>query len=115
MKMKTCKKCKFKNQVAVSYCQRCGTKLSDKFSLRAAIEGDGGISIAGMGTRHMSMGPLGVEAARNEGLREFQDHQVKKFIKSHVDPLTDGSWYCPDCGYHNANKDSTCKSCFRDM
>jgi len=113
MKITTCKKCSYKNNATVKYCQRCGQPLKEKFSLRGALEGSGGVSIAGMGSKNISLGPLGVEAARNDA-REIGNTQTAEY-RTIVDPLPDGTWFCPDCGFHNSDKTKTCKSCKRQF
>ena len=65
VKIRKCKKCRYENNSSVKYCQRCGQALKDKFSVREALEGSGGVSIAGMGSKNISLGPLGVEAAKD--------------------------------------------------
>jgi len=111
MKIRTCKKCGYENNTTVKYCQRCGQPLKDKFSLREALEGSGGVSIAGMGSKNISLGPLGVEAARYDAKR-INGTKTSE-LRLIVDPLPDGTWYCPDCGFHNSDKTKTCNSCKR--
>ena len=112
MKVSKCKKCGYDNNSTVKYCQRCGQELRDKFSLREALDGSGGVSIAGMGSKNTSFGPLGVEAARQDAkAMDGGKGPDRRFV---VDPLPDGSWFCPDCGFHNAEKSKTCNSCKRE-
>lgn len=107
-----CKKCGFDNDTAAKYCQKCGSFLTQKKSLKKFIESLNFGSIAGAGAKGTSIAPLvGIDLdnknRQNEGVR---NERVNKSYS-----LEDGSWYCPYCGKKN-NKQSEffCGDCLRE-
>lgn len=114
MKKKQCSRCGFESGESANYCQKCGAKLKQKLPpLLSSLDGPGGTSIAGLGFRQMNLGPLGVEATRNQGkaFRTAYGQTSAQPLKATIEPGPDKKWYCPRCGYCNHNTSLECESC----
>ena len=100
----TCKKCGYENKPGVRYCQRCGQYIEPKCTLAQEVKSWDFRSLAGVGRRDVNIAPL------------FTASSVQTPAKAHqtpspVEPMTDGKWYCPDCGTLNASSERFCKNC----
>lgn len=102
-----CKSCNYENPEQSKYCQHCGTTLTKKhrFSL-----GNESRTIAGTGTRGISIAPLGGLAVEKQAAEMATEQIKKKFPRIVVKPLEDGTWYCPLCGDKN-KRQNICKGC----
>lgn len=105
-----CKYCGFQNFDGTRYCQKCGKKIIRK-GLRAFFRGADFSNLAGMGARGVSIAPLGKMAVDNLSKQWGNKKNPSGCVK--VVPLEDGSWYCPDCGFHNARHALYCGDCGR--
>ena len=108
----TCKECGFDNDSVSQYCQKCGSFLTQKKSLKKFVGSLNFGSIAGAGAKGTSMAPLaGIELDKNN--RENECSTTERVRKSYS--LEDGSWYCPYCGKKN-NKQAEffCSDCLRE-
>lgn len=110
---KVCGNCLTENEVNVRYCQGCGTYIKSKFSLKDIFRDSQTITkIAGMGAKGVSLAPLGIITAENQGKEAFGQAGAKIVrTNAKVIPLADGSWFCPDCGYHNQSQSQSCINC----
>lgn len=110
MNMK-CKNCNFKNLDGTKYCQRCGRSLKTKrpplFSWKDTKV------YAGLGHWGSSIAPLGAMKIENTASELGGVTKRSNLVK--VQPLEDGSWYCPDCGTKNNPRTMFCKGCGRDF
>ncbi|KHS58443.1 hypothetical protein QX51_02795 [Terrisporobacter othiniensis] len=112
MSDRICKECGFDNDSVSKYCQKCGSFLTQKKSLKKFVESLNFGSIAGAGAKGTSMAPLaGIELDKNN--RENECSTNERVRKSYY--LEDGSWYCPYCGKKN-NKQAEffCGDCLRE-
>lgn len=107
-----CKECGFENDTAAKYCQKCGSHLIQKKSLKKLVKSFNFGSVAGAGAKGTSIAPLaGMDIDNNN--RQSEGTMGQKVRKSYS--LEDGSWYCPYCGKKN-NKQSEffCSDCLRE-
>ena len=91
-----CKKCGFENLPGTQFCQRCGSKISLKFTDKIAS----------------SLAPLGAMAIEAQTEELGKTAAPPKLVP--VIPLENGDWYCPDCGEYNPKYSLFCKNCGRD-
>lgn len=110
--MKKCKTCSKENYDGASYCQFCGSKLPKKPIISIGKRNTAS-SLAGTGTRGSSLAPLGMMSIENSAKELGEVTVVSNLIK--IQPLQDGSWYCPDCGELNHSFTFSCKGCGRDF
>lgn len=101
-----CKKCGFENLPGTQFCQRCGSKISLKFTDKIAS------SLAGTGQKGSSLAPLGARRSKLRQKNWEKQHAPPKLVP--VIPLENGDWYCPDCGNNNPKYSLFCKNCGRD-
>lgn len=99
---KTCKNCSHKNSINVRYCQRCGSPLPSQNPIRQYFSSLDFRWLAGRGEKEINFAPLFTAPKSNN----IQTHTT-----ANVDPLPNGTWYCPDCGTLNATQDRICKNC----
>ena len=104
--MKKCKSCGMENDDAVRYCQGCGAQLKCRGDLLDSLNFS---SLAGTGLRGTSPAPL----FTSDLLGKQRDPNARG-PRARVHPLPDGSWFCPDCGEHNAPERTFCHYCARD-
>ena len=106
-----CKKCSFSNLSCTQYCQKCGSflKKSRQFDFKYLLNGGHGKGI--------SIAPLAMRNIESRAKSNPDLQKVKKNNYVPVVPLSDGSWYCPDCGtYHKPKALSLyCDECGRDF
>ncbi len=108
--MYLCKHCGFQNLDGTRYCQKCGKKIVRK-GFRAFFRGADFGSLAGAGAKGVSIAPLG-KMAIDRSPKQWKDGRNSSGHVKAV-PLEDGSWYCPDCGFHNARNTLFCGNCSR--
>ena len=82
-----CKKCGFENLPGTQFCQRCGSKISLKFTDKIAS------SLAGTGQKGSSLAPLGAMAIEAQTEELGKTAAPPKLVP--VIPLENGDWYCP--------------------
>lgn len=104
--MNKCKKCGTENDDAARYCQGCGAELKRRVSLLDSLNFS---SLAGTGQRGVSIAPL-----FTSDLLEKRPDPNSRAPRAPVRPLPDKSWFCPDCGFHNAPGSAFCHGCARD-
>ena len=102
-----CKKCGFENLPGTQFCQRCGSKISLKFTDKIAS------SLAGTGQKGSSLAPLGAMAIEAQTEELGKTAAPPKLVP--VIPLENGDWYCPDCGEYNPKYSLFCKNGGRDF
>lgn len=109
--MITCKKCGFSNLSGTQYCQNCGSLLKKRkrFDFKYLLNG-------GLG-KGISIAPLAMRNIESRAKSNPDLQKVKKNNYVPAVPLSDGSWYCPDCGtYHKPKALSLyCDECGRDF
>ena len=104
-----CKHCGFKNAEGSRFCQGCGAALDQK---KRAIKGENLKFAAGTGLKDSSLAPLIAMNIEKDAAQYKKASAQKASVK--IVPKDDGSWYCPDCGQHNAKGRRVCKGCGRD-
>lgn len=106
METGTCPKCGAKNDPRTRYCCHCGSYIAPKKSLRRLVKSLNPISLAGAVMRPVNIAPLTT--------KDLLDHgYAAENGAAPVYPLKDHSWFCPDCGEHNAPFQTVCKGCGR--
>ena len=100
----TCKNCGYENKLGVRYCQRCGQYIVPKRTLAQEVKSLDFRSLAGVGRRDVNIAPLFTASPVQTPAKAHQTH-------SPVKPMSDGRWYCPDCGTLNASSERFCKNC----
>ena len=107
-----CKECGFSNDPVARYCQKCGSFLTPKKSLKKFVESLNFGSVAGAGAKGTSIAPLaGIEIDNNN--RQNEGANNTRVNKSYS--LEDGSWYCPYCGNkNNKQAEFSCADCLRE-
>ena len=107
-----CKECGFDNDNVAKYCQKCGSHLKPKKSLKKIMESLNFGSISGSGAKGVSIAPLvGIDIDKNN--REYE-YATGKRVRKHYS-LEDGSWYCPYCGNKNNKQvEFFCAECLRE-
>lgn len=111
---KICPACYYENEMETRYCQRCGGYFDRHMTLRDLFSDPEVVvaNIGGINDREVSLMPLGgftikgFERAQNTKIDDSFDETGVR-----VRPLSDGSWYCPDCGAHNSFSSLSCKEC----
>lgn len=111
--MRECSKCKKQYEDNVTYCQNCGEKLTQKKAGKGVHDKNARLW-AGFNMKGSSLAPLACMSNENVAEREFGKVSTIPDLAK-VTPKEDGSWYCPDCGEHNAPYARNCKGCGRDF
>ncbi len=105
-----CKHCGLENTEGSSFCQGCGAALNPK---KRGIKAENLKFIAGTGLKSTSLAPL-IAMNIERDAAQYEKKPVRK-VSIKIVPREDGSWYCPDCGQHNAKDCHVCKGCGRDF
>lgn len=109
-KANLCKQCGFLNKAGTAYCQNCGGKLLYKETVREYLASLNFNGLAGAGRKDINFAPLATpNLLPQEGKAAIRHSGVSAV------PRTDGSWFCPDCGYKNQQGETYCFKCSRHI
>lgn len=104
-----CPDCGHCNAEGVRYCQRCGHFIKPKWTLQNEVRAWRPQGLAGTGLKDASIAPLYTVPVSDTSLAGGAAAVEPSACK--VEPLPDGSWYCPDCGTLNSSAAAFCKNC----
>lgn len=110
-----CEKCNFENLEHTAYCQRCGNKLRQKKTLGRLLKSLDLKDIAGAGAKGVSAAPMAGRVIEDQAKEISASGGTRGKGKAKVLPLSDGTWFCPDCGEHNRAGVAVCKGCGRSV